>query len=233
MTSDEKEDLGLLATRHSSLVPSFSSGRSLTEDEGLSTDRSFDSALFFGRQAPLEIEIGSGKARFLIAAARANPDHDFLGLERALAYYRVCRARLARAGLSNARILRADGRLFVEALSRDSVRAFHIYFPDPWPKKRQKKRRLLDAVALEALASRLEAGGLLRIATDHEDYGSTLAPLAATVPALERLAWEDAAEPPPTNYELKYRAEGRVIWRFLFRRRATGELEDLPRSSRG
>jgi tRNA (guanine-N7-)-methyltransferase len=232
VTSDKKEDFGLLVTRHSSLVTSFSSGRSLTEDEGLFTERSFDSARFFDRQAPLEIEIGSGKARFLVAAARANPDHDFLGLERALAYYRVCRDRVARAGLPNARILRADGRLFVEALPPESVRAFHIYFPDPWPKKRQKKRRLLDGVMLETVASRLEAGGLLRIATDHADYGSALAPLAATVAALERLNWEDAAEPPPTNYEVKYREEGRPIRRFLFRKRATGKLQDLPRSSR-
>jgi len=213
----------MLVTRHSSLVTTFSSGRSLTEDEGLFTERSFDQAQLFHRRRPLEIEIGSGKARFLIAAARANPDHDFLGLERALAYYRVCRDRLARAGLSNARILRADGRLFVEALSPGSVRAFHIYFPDPWPKKRQKKRRLLDGVMLETLASRLEAGGLLRIATDHGDYGSALAPLAATVPLLEPLEWETAPAPPPTNYEIKYREEGRTIWRFLFRKQATAE----------
>jgi tRNA (guanine-N7-)-methyltransferase len=189
-----------------------------SQDEQIFSATSFDAADLFHRRRPLEVEIGSGKARFLVAAARASPDHDFLGLERALAYYRVCRDRLARAGLSNARILRADGRLFVEALSPESVRAFHIYFPDPWPKKRQKKRRLLDAVMLETLASRLEAGGLLRIATDHADYGSALAPLATTVPALERLNWEDAAEPPPTNYEIKYREEGRTIWRFLFRK---------------
>jgi tRNA (guanine-N7-)-methyltransferase len=200
-------------------------------DEQIFSATSFDVAALFHRRRPLEIEIGSGKARFLVAAARANPDHDFLGLERALAYYRVCRDRLARAGLENARILRADGRLFVEALSPGSVRAFHIYFPDPWPKKRQKKRRLLDGVMLETLASRLEAGGLLRIATDHADYGSALAPLAATVPLLEPLEWETAPAPPPTNYEIKYREEGRPIWRFLFRRRATDEREDLPRSS--
>jgi tRNA (guanine-N7-)-methyltransferase len=204
----------------------------LPQDEQIFSATSFDVAELFHRRRPLEIEIGSGKARFLVAAARANPDHDFLGLERALAYYRVCRDRLARSGLSNARILRADGRLFVEALSPESVRAFHIYFPDPWPKKRQKKRRLLDGVMLETLASRLEPGGLLRIATDHADYGSALAPLAATVSLLEPLEWETAPAPPPTNYEIKYREEGRRIWRFLFRKRANDEREGLPRSSR-
>ncbi len=231
MTSDKKEGFGLLITRHSSLVTSSSPSRLFQEDESLFAESNFNPAHIFPRRRPLEIEIGSGKARFLVAAARANPDHDFLGLERALAYYRVCRDRLARAGLSNARILRADGRLFVEALSPESVRAFHIYFPDPWPKKRQKKRRLLDGVMLETLASRLEAGGLLRIATDHADYGSALAPLAATVPLLEPLEWETAPAPPPTNYEIKYREEGRTIWRFLFRKRATAELTGSLRSS--
>jgi len=189
-------------------------------DETLFTASSFDPYTLFGRRAPLEVEIGSGKARFVIEAARAKPEHDFLGLERSLSYYRICRDRIARAGLPNARALRTDGRLFASALAPDSVRAFHIYFPDPWPKRRQKKRRLLDGVTLEILASRLEPGGLLRVQTDHPDYGSTLVPLLQTVPALERLSWDTfSTPPPPTHYEIKYRAEGRPIWRFLLRRR--------------
>lgn len=200
-------------------------------DEQLWSGGRIDPAALFPRRSPLEVEIGSGKARFLVAAARANPEHDFLGLERSLSYYRVCRDRIARSALSNARILRADGRLFVEALLPASVRAFHIYFPDPWPKRKQRKRRLLDGVMLELLASRLEARGLLRIATDHADYGSALAPLAATVPSLERLVWDEAPAPPPTNYEIKYREEGRPIWRFLFRKRAAAELTDSLRRS--
>lgn len=190
------------------------------EDEALWPGSPFDRRDVFGRTAPLEVEIGSGKARFLIEAAGANPAHDFLGIELSLAYYRVCRSRVARAGLANARVVRADARRFVEtALPPSSVRALHVYFPDPWPKRRQRKRRLLDGMSLEILASRLEPGGLLRIVTDHAEYGARIGPLLDTVPALERLDWADLSEPPATHYALKYRREGRPIWRFLLRRK--------------
>ena len=189
-------------------------------DEELWGDEPFDAARSFGRRAPLEVEIGSGKARFLIEAARRTPAHDFLGVELALAYYRICRERVARAALPNVRILRADGRRFAErALPSSSVRAFHVYFPDPWPKKRQRKRRLLDGIGLEVLASRLEAGGVLRIVTDHADYAAAIAPLLETVPGLERAEWTTLPAQPETHYEVKYREEGRPIWRFLLRRR--------------
>jgi tRNA (guanine-N7-)-methyltransferase len=169
----------------------------------------------------LEIELGTGKARFLIEAARENPAHDFLGVERALSYYRFSRRRLARSGVPNARVIRADGGLFVSGcVARRSVRTFHVYFPDPWPKKRQRKRRLLDGRFLELLAERLEPGGHLRIATDHPGYAQELAVLLQTVPGFEELDWDAFAAPPPTHYEIKYRAEGRPIRRFLLSRRA-------------
>ena len=194
-----------------------------TADEEIRGDEPFELRSVFGREAPLEVEIGSGKARFLMEAARRNPGHDFLGLELSLAYYRVCRDRLARAGLPNARVLRADARRFVEsALRPRSVRVFHVYFPDPWPKKRQRKRRVLDAAGLAILGSRLEPEGLLRIATDHGDYADTIEPLLQTVPDLERLDWKDLPAPPETHYEIKYRTEGRPIRRFLLRRRSDG-----------
>jgi tRNA (guanine-N7-)-methyltransferase len=188
-------------------------------DESLWSGAAFEKRKEFSRDAPLEVELGSGKARFLIEAARAQPAHDLLGLELSLAYYRICRERIARSGLSNIRVLRADARRFVElALPGDSVRAFHVYFPDPWPKKRQRKRRLLDGRALEVLSSRLEPGGVLRIATDHADYAAAIDSALETVPSLERLPWDALPAPPATHYEIKYRAEGRTIWRFLLRR---------------
>ena len=191
-----------------------------TPDEELWFGRSFDAESVFGRRAPLEVEIGSGKARFLIASAQSFPDRDYLGIERSLSYYRICRARISRAAVTNARIVRGDGRIFVEtALAPRTVAAFHVYFPDPWPKKKQKKRRLLDGIFLELLGARLVPGGILRIATDHPDYGRTLGPLLDTVPALERVAWTSLPPPPPTHYEIKYEKEGRPIWRFAAKRR--------------
>ena len=192
----------------------------MAEDEELWFGRPLVPAKLFGREAPLEIELGTGKARFLIEAARRQPAHDFLGIERALSYYRFSRERLARSGLGNARVLRADGRLFVTtSIAPASVYAFHVYFPDPWPKKRQRKRRLLDALFLDVLASRLVPGGLLRVATDHPGYAGELAVLLQTVRELEDAGWDSMPAPPPTHYEIKYREEGRPIRRFLLRRR--------------
>jgi tRNA (guanine-N7-)-methyltransferase len=190
-------------------------------DEELWFGRLFEPEVSFGRRAPLEVEIGSGKARFLVTSARACAAHDFLGIERSLSYYRLCRERVERTGLGNIRVVRADGRMFVEtALAPGSVHAFHVYFPDPWPKKKQRKRRLLDGVFLDLLASRLEPGGTVRIATDHPDYGAELGSLLETVDRLERLEWSSLPAPPPTHYELKYLDEGRPIWRFAARRPA-------------
>ena len=131
----------------------------------------------------------------------------------------MSRDRVSRSGLANARLLRADARTFVDGcVPSSSVTAFHVYFPDPWPKKKQRKRRLLDGVFLEVLAAKLQPGGLVRIATDHPGYAEELAPVLHTVPALEELAWDSLPAPPPTHYEIKYRNEGRPIRRFLLRR---------------
>lgn len=192
----------------------------VSADEEIWAGGPVDPRALFGREAPLEVEIGSGKARFLMSSAKASPDHDFLGLELSLSYYRICRVRTERSGLANVRVLRADARRFVpSALGPGTVHAFHVYFPDPWPKKRQRKRRLLDGVFLETLASRLEPGGTVRIATDHPGYRAILEPLIVSVPMLERRDWNAARTPAPTHYELKYRAEGREIWRALLVRR--------------
>jgi tRNA (guanine-N7-)-methyltransferase len=117
-------------------------------------------------------------------------------------------------------VIRVEAAYFLEyMLPAHSAVALHVYFPDPWPKKKQRKRRLLDGAGLEILASRLEPGGLLRIATDHAGYAAAIEPALETVPDLQRLDWGALPAPPETHYEIKYRSEGRPIWRFLLRRR--------------
>ncbi len=117
------------------------------------------------------------------------------------------------------RVLRADGAEIVERLPPAAVSAFHAYFLDPWPKKKQRKRRLLGERFLSAAAITARPGALFRIITDHSDYGDAIASAidrAIAAGAPWRVAeWESASAPPPTHYELKYRAAGRSFRRFL------------------
>ena len=167
----------------------------------------------------LEVEFGTGKARFLLESARLHPDRNFLGIERSLAYYRIARDRIRRSGLPNVAVLRADAAEIAERLPPASVAGFHAYFLDPWPKKRQRKRRLLGAAFLAAAAIRARAGALFRIVTDHADYADSIAEaidaaIAAGAP-WKIGDWEAAPPVPPTSYELKYRKAGRAFRRFL------------------
>lgn len=177
---------------------------------------------FFLRNAPLELELGTGKARFLIEWARLHPELDVLGLERNLAYYRVARDRVAKAGIANARVLRADARLLADSIPSGSISGFHAYFLDPWPKKKQRKRRLLDGPFLARLSAAARPGALLRIVTDHEEYGDAIRTAVAEARTAgarwEPQPWESAEPPPPTHYEIKYREAGRTFHRFLLRR---------------
>jgi tRNA (guanine-N7-)-methyltransferase len=179
-----------------------------------------DLGALFGRRAPVEIEIGTGKGRFLMESAAAHPDRDFLGLEIEREYAILVRERAARRGLVNLRVENLDGREFVKRrLSPASVAAMHVYFPDPWPKKRHRKRRLFDASFAAASARALERGGLLRVASDHEEYWRVIDEVLGAEPLLVRL---DASETGPwssgTNYELKFAASGRAVFQAAFRR---------------
>lgn len=173
----------------------------------------------YGRQGEIEIEIGSGKGSFLIAAAAHRPEANFLSIERARSYVEHLRDRVTRHDLRNVRIVRAEaGPFLAERVVPGSVRGFHIYFPDPWPKKRHRKRRLITPDFVAAAAQAVELGGEIRFVTDHAKYFSAA---TATFEANSDLAAASVLEAEMsdlTNYERKYRAEGRTIYRARYRR---------------
>jgi len=174
----------------------------------------------FGRSAPIHIEIGSGKGTFLVNQARCQPDADFIGIEWAGKYYRFAVDRIGRWNQTNVRIIRTDAAPYIAQCVPDSlVDCFHIYFPDPWPKKRHNKRRLITPAFAAAAARALVPGGLLRVASDHSDYWATLQGVLAAEPRLRRL---DEMETGPwasgTNYELKFAASGRPVFKAAFHR---------------
>ncbi len=174
---------------------------------------------FFGRKAPVEIEIGSGKGTFLVNQAPAYENIDFLGIEWANKFYKHAVDRLGRHDIKNVRMIRTDAAVFIpEHVPDDSVSGYHIYFPDPWPKNRHHKRRFICAGNLKILWNTLVPGGWINIATDHKDYfdwinehidmcGEMFLPIEYKYPA-----GTNKGEMAGTNFERKYLKEGRIVY---------------------
>ena len=177
-----------------------------------------DFVQIFGRRGPVHIEIGCGKGTFLLKQAGVQPDDNFLGIEWARKYYRYAVDRIGRWDLKNVRIIRADAAVFLADFVPDnSVDFFHIYFPDPWPKKRHHKRRFLCPANLKNLLRCLKTGGQIRIATDHAEYFEQIKTvLAARSDILKEVEFLHAAgaevgEWVGTNFERKYLEDQRQI----------------------
>lgn len=198
-------------------------------------DARFDLAACFDRPAPTELEIGVGKAGFLLREARAHPDRNYLGIEWASQYYRHAADRLARWGVSNARVMRADaGHLVTHQLSADSLDAIHIYHPDPWPKKRHHKRRIFQPAFVAAVGRVLIPGGRLYVQTDHAEYFGHIRDVLRAEPSLAIVDdLTNEATGPETNFEIKYRREGRPIYRVTAVRRSVGGESPPPVSEGG
>ncbi len=172
----------------------------------------------FGNERPLELEIGSGKGTFLLAESGLRPETNFLGVEYARRYWIFAADRLRRAERTNARVVLAEASAFVrEFIEEESLSAIHVYFPDPWPKTRHHRRRLLQPPFITLLASKLRPGARLSIATDHRDYFEQMVASVKETPLVEvdftRTSAALEEESVGSNFERKYRREGRVIHR--------------------
>lgn len=190
-------------------------------------EQGIDFAHFFGRSGPVHIEIGSGKGTFLLAEAQSNPDANFLGIEWTSRFYRFAVDRMGRWGIKNVRLVRADAIPLVQAFFRDaSVERFHLYFPDPWPKKHHHKRRFVSDANLVCLLRCLVPGGTVNLATDHEDYFEQMREVlgrafsAGTMEQIDfiRPACAAGGEIVGTNYERKYKKEGRKTYTLAARK---------------
>jgi tRNA (guanine-N7-)-methyltransferase len=171
----------------------------------------------FGNQNPVETEIGCGKAKFLIARAAQYPEINFLGIDVVWKWMKYAVERCEKRRLENIKFLRADARETVRhGLQDGAVSIFHIYFPDPWPKRRHRKRRLVTGEFLRTLHAKLTSTGLVELATDHTDY--FLQMQRAVIQS--GIAWKDVRisseerlfdAQSKTNYEIKYEAAGRTL----------------------
>jgi len=170
----------------------------------------------FGNSHPVILEIGSGKGRFLIGTATERPELNLIGVEKSLHYHRVIRDRVARRGLTNIRLINHDAFLVLRDMIPDgSLSEIHIYFPDPWPRKRQQKRRIIRPEVLREMRRVLVEGGTGIYVTDHREYFEVAAPVVeAEFRSERRIPGPD--DPPRTNYEAKYREEGREIYEIRF-----------------
>jgi len=184
----------------------------------------WDAEAVFGRTAPLEVEVGSGKGLFLRTAAADRPDVDFLGIEVARKYAQFSAAALAKRELGNAAVVHGDGlRVFAELLPDDSLQAVHVYFPDPWWKKRHKKRRVMRPSLLADIQRTLVPGGRLHFWTDVEEYFETSLELLAAHTTLagpievpEQPAEHDMAY--RTHFERRVRQQDEPVYRAEFRK---------------
>ncbi len=182
-----------------------------------------DFAHVFGRRAPVVLEIGFGMGETTAAIARAQPDHDFLGLEVHAPGVGALLKQVAAAALTNVRVIRHDAvEVVAQMIPPGSLAGIHVYFPDPWPKKRHHKRRLLQPDFVHELAQRLAPGGYLHAATDWEDYAQEILATLGAEPLLANTADGFAPRPdwrPETKFETRGLRLGHGTWDLLFRRR--------------
>ncbi len=169
---------------------------------------------------PLEVDLGCGDGSFLLGMAREFPERDFLGVERLLGRIRKVSKRIKRAGLENVRVLRLESRYTVEwLLPEASVSRLHLLCPDPWPKMRHHRRRLMQQEFLEAVWRALVPGGEFLFMTDHEEYFEWAGKKVAEFGRFEAVEWtENEFFYPKTDFQQQWEAEGKSMFRLRSRK---------------
>lgn len=197
------------------------------KDAGELPEGPLDIAGWFGRLVPVVLEIGSGMGESTASMAINAPGFDHLAVEVYQPGLAQLLLRIERAEITNLRLLRGDAHtLLAEHVAPASLHAVRIYFPDPWPKRRHHKRRLVNPRLVALVASRLVLGGTLHLATDWVPYAQEMLAVCAAEPALHNTAGDSSlggfAPRPPwrpvTKFEQRARQEGRVVRDLLFAR---------------
>lgn len=177
----------------------------------------------FGRQAPTIVEIGFGMGETTAEVAQRQPQNNFLGIEVHAPGVGSLLRKITDRQLGNVRIVQHDAVEVVrDMIAPGSLRGIHVFFPDPWPKKRHHKRRLLQSEFVSELARRLQSDGYLHVATDWQDYAEHILEVLTREALLENTAERYAARPPyrpQTKFETRGLKLGHGVWDIIFRRR--------------
>ncbi len=164
----------------------------------------------FDDDNPLEVDIGAGKGRFLLARSLAHPELNFFGIERQNGrLYRMAK-KIRRHGLTNVKLARVEAAAGIDLmLEPESVSAFYILFPDPWPKKRHHSRRLMNTEFMDLLHSKLCPGGVIHFASDHLAYAEVVEELFAADKRFEAVQPFIPTEVERTDFEILFAAQGK------------------------
>jgi tRNA (guanine-N7-)-methyltransferase len=177
-----------------------------------------DLAELFPRSQPLEVELGCGDASFLVEYARRHPDLNFIGVERLLGRLRKLDRKGRRAGLANLRGVQIECSYFLRyLLPPRSAAALHIYFPDPWPKKRHRKNRLINESFPPLARSALAPGGVVHLRTDDADYFTQMTAVLGASIDFQKVETPPELSDLPTDFERDFLARGIPALRAAYR----------------
>jgi tRNA (guanine-N7-)-methyltransferase len=199
---------GRMSSRHADAHASLWPRYGLTVEDGDRTP--LDLGALFGRSAPVVLEIGFGMGDTTAAMAAADADRGYLGVEVHTPGIGNLLALVGEQGLTNVRVAHGDAMELVHRIAPGALDAVHVFFPDPWPKARHHKRRLIRPANVALLTERLRPGGVLHCATDWPHYAEAMAETLESAPGLRR-AGDDRAGRPPTKFERRGAEAGRPI----------------------